>query len=96
MFRAAGITGWRANHRVRVRERTYYLDLAFPDLRPAIEIDGRAWHSGAVAFQADRARHNELTVAGWIVLHITWDMLSGSPAEVVRIVRSALRRANRS
>lgn len=95
IFRAAGITGWRSNHRVRVRSRTYFLDLAFPGVRLAIEIDGREWHSDAAAFENDRARHNELTAAGWTVLHITWAMLDGDPDEVIRIVRSALRRLER-
>lgn len=95
IFRAAGITGWRANHRVLIRGRTYYLDMAFPGLRLAIEIDGREWHSSAAAFENDRSRHNELTAAGWIVLHLTWDMLDRHPEEVIRIVRSALRRAAR-
>lgn len=94
-FRAAGIIGWRSNHRVRARGRTYYLDLAFPGLRLAIEIDGREWHSDAAAFENDRIRHNALTAAGWTVLHLTWAMLDDDPEEVIRVVRSVIRRLER-
>lgn len=50
------------------------LDLAYPDLRIAIEYDG-LWHGERKAFLDDRRRLNRLTAAGWIVVHVTLDDL---------------------
>lgn len=48
------------------------VDLAYPDLRIAIEYDG-LWHGGRTAFLDDRRRLNRLLAAGWVVLHVTTD-----------------------
>jgi hypothetical protein len=50
------------------------VDLAYPDLRIAIEYDG-LWHAGRRAFLDDRRRLNRLTAAGWVVVHVTVDDL---------------------
>jgi hypothetical protein len=50
------------------------LDLAYPDLRIAIEYDG-LWHGERKAFLDDRRRLNRLTAAGWVVVHVTVDDL---------------------
>jgi very-short-patch-repair endonuclease len=49
------------------------LDVAFPALLLAIEVDGWAWHSEPTRFQADSAAWNRLDALGWHVLHVTWD-----------------------
>lgn len=90
LLREAGVGGWRANHPVRVGARRYFLDVAFPDARLAIEIDGRAHHSSAVAFQNDRRRQNDLVAAGWTVLRFTWDDLVNRPHDVVARILAAL------
>lgn len=86
----AGITGWRANHRVVVRGEVFFVDLAFPGLRLAVEFDGYEFHAGRAAFEADRRRQNALVLAGWTVLRFTWTTLP----ELVSTVRRALRRAS--
>jgi hypothetical protein len=55
-----------------------------------IEADSRLHHSSLTDFEADRARDNRLTAAGWRVLRITWTMLVERPHEVVALVRAAL------
>lgn len=90
LLREAGITGWRANHPVRVGVRRYFLDVAFPEARLAIEIDGRAHHSSAAAFQNDRRRQNDLVAAGWTVLRFTWDDIVNRPHNVIARIGSAL------
>jgi very-short-patch-repair endonuclease len=90
LLRAAGITGWTANLKVRVRGRTCYLDIAFDRERVAIEIDGRAVHDTAAAFEADRARQNFLVLDGWLVLRFTWAMLCDDPAAVIAAICAAL------
>lgn len=91
LLRAAGIEGWRTNLRVVVRGACYYLDIAFPEQRLVLEIDGRAFHSDGGAFEHDRARQNDLVLAGWTVLRFTWAMLEEHPDAFVAAVLEALR-----
>lgn len=67
------------------------VDLAFPELRVAIEYDG-AWHAERGQFAKDRRRLNALVAAGWTVLHVTAEDLR-DPAALVARVRGLLRGA---
>lgn len=67
------------------------VDLAYPDLRVAVEYDG-AWHAEDGQFARDRRRLNGLTAAGWLVLHVTAADLR-DPAALVSRVRALLLRA---
>ncbi len=86
----AAITGWSANHPVHVGPRShprrYYLDIAFPRAKVAIEIDGRFHETDAGVFESDRHRQNELVSEGWIVLRFTWTMLTDDPQGFVTAV----------
>ena len=95
LLTAAGITGWRANFRVRVKGHTFYLDIAFVSARLAIEIDGRRYHSGA-RWQSDLARQNLLQNAGWLVLRFTWEDLTARPQLFVAQVTEALAAKDKS
>jgi REase_MTES_1575 len=74
-------------HPVSVGERRYRIDLAYPELKIAIEIDGWEYHSSRSAFDDDRNRANDLVVAGWHVLRFTSSM---GDAQAVATVRAAL------
>ena len=88
----SGIDGWRWNHPVALPDGTTAVaDAALPELRIAVEIDGRAYHSGPREFQHDRTRQNALVAAGWIVLRFTWHDLTRRPGYVVAAVRAAVR-----
>ena len=76
VLREAGITGWRANPRIRLINSVRHPDIAFDDVRLALEIDGRRYHTDPGAFETDRVRHNEFVAAGWTVLHFTWKQLT--------------------
>jgi very-short-patch-repair endonuclease len=86
LLREAGITGWVLGHRLG----PYLIDLAFPDRRVAIEVDGWAWHVDVDRFRADRRKGNDLTRAGWILLRFTWHDLVSRPSQVVAEIRHAL------
>ncbi len=90
LLREAGCTGWVANQRVRAGGRWYILDVAFPAARLAIEVDGRAFHSDARAFQHDRTRQNDLVAAGWTVLRFTWADLVERPEHVLEAITTGL------
>lgn len=90
LLRAEGIRGWRSNVPVTLGGCLYFLDIAFVAVRLAIEIDGRAFHSAASAFEQDRERQNTLVLAGWTVLRFTYRMLTEEPAVVAALIRRAL------
>jgi very-short-patch-repair endonuclease len=82
----AGLAPARQQFRVLLEGRTCKIDLAYPELKIAIELDGWDTHRTRSAFDDDRARANALVLAGWIVLRFT----SRSTAdEVVEAVRAA-------
>ncbi len=78
------------NYPLRLAGRRIWLDLCYPHLRIAIEIDGRGFHLGAADWQRDLQRQNELVLAGWLVLRFTAADLRDRPADVVRRVAAAL------
>jgi very-short-patch-repair endonuclease len=86
LLRAAGITGWRANHPVA----GYKVDVGFSGPKVAIETDGLAFHSDAEDFQNDRMRQNAIALAGWQVLRFTWIDLTVYPDRVIATIRSAI------
>lgn len=84
----AGLGGFRRNLRIG----SAVADLAYPDARVLIEVDGWAWHTDTVRFQRDRSRQNDLVLADWTVLRFTWRDIDSRPAECVRAVARALDR----
>ena len=60
------------------------VDFAYPELRLAIEYDGR-WHADRRVFLDDRRRLDRLTAAGWTVLHVTLDDLRRPESLVARV-----------
>lgn len=88
LLRDAGVTGWVLGYAFG----PYELDLAFPEQRVAIELDGWAWHSDVERFRRDRIKGNDLVTAGWTLLRVTWHDLDTAPARVVAQLRHALSR----
>ncbi|MGB6181195.1 MAG: type IV toxin-antitoxin system AbiEi family antitoxin domain-containing protein [Rhodococcus sp. (in: high G+C Gram-positive bacteria)] len=82
LLTSSGLTGWVVNHPFG----KYVIDIAFPELRLAIEIDGWAFHSDATAFQRDRERQNVLS-RDWTVLRYTWRDLTDRPRDVIAEIR---------
>ncbi len=89
-LRDGGITGWRANLEVLVRGRRYFLDIAFPSIRLAIEIDGREFHIAPEVFETDRIRQNDLVLSGWTVLRYTYRRLVEDLPRVLDEIQEAI------
>jgi very-short-patch-repair endonuclease len=83
----AGLPRPKQQHRVRVANRTYKLDLAYPSHKIAIEYDGWDVHRMRTAFDADPVRDMDLEDEEWRVLHFT---SKSSRRAVVDRVRNAL------
>lgn len=75
---------------VRADGRPHRFDLAYPQARVGIELDGRAPHSGAEAFRADRRRANRLVLKEWAILRFTWWDVTEDEGYVVATVSRAL------
>jgi very-short-patch-repair endonuclease len=90
IFRASRLTGWETNFPVFLEGRLYYIDIAFPHVKLAIEIDGRLHEEDQDLFESDRWRQNALVADGWRVLRFTWEMLRDHPDIVVAAILQAI------
>jgi very-short-patch-repair endonuclease len=90
ILRAASLTGWETNFPVLLGGRLYYIDIAFPHVKLAIEIDGRRHEEDQDLFESDRWRQNALVADGWQVLRFTWAMLKEHPEVVVAAILQAI------
>jgi very-short-patch-repair endonuclease len=72
----------------------YFLDLAYPGIRLAIEYDGEEHRTQRRALR-DLARQDPLTAAAWTVLRFTAAQVMFRPWEVAAQVRAELIRAAR-
>ena len=86
ILREGGITGWVVGYAFG----PWTIDLAFPQQKVAIEVDGWAWHVDAERFRNDRRKQNALVRAGWDPLRFTWHDLDGRPAAVLAEIRDTL------
>lgn len=70
------------------------VDLAFPQLKIAIEYDGRAVHEREDVFVRDRQRQNDLVRAGWLVLRFSAaDLRFGAAPAVAQVMAACAARA---
>jgi hypothetical protein len=69
------------------------VDLAWPDCRVALELDGYRYHSDARTFVTDRERGNRIVAAGWALLRTTPRSVREAPHLVVSDVKAALTRS---
>lgn len=85
LLKDAGIAGWKTNYPVS----GYKVDVAFPDAKVAIEVDGWAFHSDSETFVKDRQRQNAIALLGWQVLRFTWLDLAEYPDRVIAEIKWA-------
>jgi very-short-patch-repair endonuclease len=67
---------------IALADRFVEVDCVWRRARVIAELDGRAVHGTAAAFERDRARDRALNAAGWRVVRITWRQLSGEGREL--------------
>ena len=67
------------------------VDLAWPELRLIVEVDGRRWHQRIADLKRDRERDLQAAAAGWLVVRLLHEHIIGAPAETVRELRSVMR-----
>lgn len=93
----AGITGFVTQHEVAGVDRTAWIDIAWPKLRIAIEVDGARFHADALAAAADLDRTRWLEARGWQVIRVTvGDLRSDRRHLALDEIRAALADARAS
>jgi uncharacterized protein DUF559 len=90
---AGGLPEPVQQHPVLAGTRPCRIDLAYPEQKLAIEIDGWEYHRTRSAFDNDRARANDLVVAGWNVLRFTSTMTDAHAVEILSAALSQKRSA---
>lgn len=90
LLRQGRIAGWRTNYRIVIDGVSHYADIAFPQQRVIVEIDGYAHHGTRAAFIADRWRYARLAAAGWRVLPFAASALDEDPDGFLVLVRRAV------
>ena len=76
----AGINGMTTQEEVQVAGHTYFIDIALPDLKIAIEFDGRIKYGDTIdevheSIEAEQRRQRDLERAGWTVVRVRWSDL---------------------
>jgi hypothetical protein len=66
------------------------VDFFWPAKRLMVEADGYTYHSTPSAFERDRERDQQLTLAGYTVVRFTYKQVTRQPALVRRRLRSLL------
>jgi predicted transcriptional regulator of viral defense system len=79
----AGLPAPETNIKVRARGNRYEIDCLWREQRVAVELDGRAAHARAMAFEEDRARDSALSAIGLRPLRFTWRRVTQEAAEVI-------------
>jgi very-short-patch-repair endonuclease len=86
----AGVTGWVGNYPVVLAGQRFRIDIAFPELKVAIEIDGWAFHRSKERRDRDIRKLNLLARTGWTVLTFSWEDVTDRPEYFLEIVSSVL------
>jgi predicted transcriptional regulator of viral defense system len=93
LLRAAGLPQPETNVKVRTRRCEYEVDCLWREAGVAVELDGRAAHARAAAFEADRARDAALSAIGLRPLRFTWHRVTEEGAEVIGELEATLAQA---
>jgi very-short-patch-repair endonuclease len=65
-------------------------DFLWRDARLVVETDGRESHETATAFDRDRRRDQQLSVAGWRVIRCTWHQVINDPMTLAPVLKALL------
>lgn len=71
------------------------MDFAWPELKVAVEVDGKAFHSDGRSFQTDREKSNALAMRGWHLIRVTHHDLNKRQRELRSDLEALLDLANR-
>lgn len=91
LLRHGAVLGWSVNLEVELSDgRLAIVDVAFPEAKFALEVDGWAFHCDPERFVGGRARKRALVADGWVVAEVTWEDLVHRPEKVLDEIRRTL------
>lgn len=93
LLHAAPVSAPETNVRVKTHRRTYVVDCLWRAEGVAVELDGRAAHARAAAFEEDRARDAALSAIGLRPLRFTWHRITTEASEVIAELCATLAQA---
>jgi very-short-patch-repair endonuclease len=88
--RRANLPAPEVNVPVDLPDRRIVADFLWRDRHLIVETDDRKSHQTPSAFERDRRRDQQLTLAGWRVVRCTWRQVTGEPEQLVAAVRALL------
>lgn len=96
----AGIVGISTQEEVHIDSRTYFIDIALPNLKIAIEFDGRIKYGDTVdevheSIEAEQRRQRDLERAGWTVIRVRWSDLRVIDEVVAQVLVAIRAKAGR-
>jgi very-short-patch-repair endonuclease len=83
LVRRVGLPEPVLQHRIEANGRPVRLDLAWPEIRAAVEGDGHRWHATSQRVARDRARRRAIRAAGWTLDVYGWDDVVSHPDGVI-------------
>lgn len=87
-----GLPSCRRQHRVLLPHGHADLDVAWPEARLAVELDGAAFHGSPEQRERDLRKDAALAARGWLVLRFSYRRLTREPdacrAEIAAVYRS--------
>lgn len=88
MIEAAGLPLPILEYRVLDQQGRFVLqaDLAWPDLRRIVELDGIAWHFGRSDIERDRRKRARARADGWRVMEVLWSMYEEEPRALLDLL----------
>jgi hypothetical protein len=89
-IRARGLPAPETNAHLLIRGAWTECDCLWREQGLVVELDGRAWHSTAAAFERDRERDRALNAEGFRTVRVTWRQLHESPEALAADLRSLL------
>lgn len=74
-----------------IPNRKLEIDIAFTDLKLAVEVDGWQYHGKYLSgFKKDREKQNLLVIHGWLILRFTNAQIKHGPMDCVETIRTCL------
>ena len=90
LIRRFGLPEPVRQHEVVVASRRFRIDLAYPELKIAIEVDGYEPHFGAHATDHDATRDGLLQLENWLTQHFTRRHIRHEAPESAARLREAI------
>lgn len=93
-LRALGLAPWEPEYQFArlSHRRKWAMDIAWPDARVVVEIEGRGAHQRG-RYHTDMEKYNRAALMGWLLLRVTYDMIADGRAIALVQEAFALRHA---